>query len=33
MSAPNRTFLDYRTSHGIFETAKRVVNAGRRSIG
>jgi N-acetyl sugar amidotransferase len=33
MAAPNKTFLDYRTSHGIFETAKRVVNAGRRLIG
>ena len=33
LAAPNKTFLDYRTSHGIFETAKRIVNAGRRSIG
>jgi len=33
MATPNRTFLDYRTSHGIFEAAKRVVNAGRRLIG
>jgi N-acetyl sugar amidotransferase len=33
MAAPNKTFLDYRTSHGIFETAKRIANAGRRSIG
>ena len=33
LAALNKTFLDYRTSHGIFETAKRIVNAGRRSIG
>jgi N-acetyl sugar amidotransferase len=33
MKSPNKTFLDYRTSHGIFESAKRMVNATRRHIG
>ncbi len=33
MAAPTQTFFDYRTSHGLFETAKKMVNAGRRSIG
>jgi N-acetyl sugar amidotransferase len=33
MAAPEKTFLDYRTSHGIFERAKKIVNAGRRAIG
>ncbi len=33
MAAPTKTFLDYHTSHGLFETAKKLVNAGRRSIG
>jgi len=33
MATPNKTFRDYRTSHGIFEAAKRIVNAGRRLIG
>ncbi|MBL8320530.1 MAG: N-acetyl sugar amidotransferase [Burkholderiaceae bacterium] len=33
MKSPNRTFLDYRTSHGIFEFAKRLVNATRSHIG
>lgn len=33
MHAPNRTFVDYKTSHGFFEQAKKVVNASRRWIG
>ena len=33
MTAPTKTFRDYRTSHGLFEAAKKLVNAGRRSIG
>lgn len=33
MRSPNKTFQDYRTSHGLFEFAKKVVNASRRWIG
>lgn len=33
MAAPTKTFEDYRTSHGIFESAKKVVNATRKYIG
>jgi N-acetyl sugar amidotransferase len=33
MRAPNKTFLEYRTSHAAFELAKRLVNATRRHIG
>ena len=33
MTAPNKTFLDYKTSHGLFEHAKKIVNASRRWIG
>ena len=33
MAAPNKTFHDYRTSRALFERAKKIVNAGRRSIG
>jgi N-acetyl sugar amidotransferase len=33
MRAPNKTFLDYHTSHAIFATAKKVVNATRQYIG
>lgn len=33
MTAPTKTFLDYKTSYGIFEYAKKVVNASRRWIG
>ncbi|OGB20901.1 MAG: ExsB family protein [Burkholderiales bacterium RIFCSPLOWO2_02_FULL_57_36] len=33
MKAPNKTFLDYKTSHGLFEHAKKIVNASRRWIG
>lgn len=33
MAAPTKTFHDYRTSHAVFETAKKLVNAGRRYIG
>jgi hypothetical protein len=33
MAAPNKNFLDYRTSREFFEKAKKIVNAGRRSIG
>ena len=33
MQSPNRTFLDYRTSHRVFEIAKRLVNATRQYIG
>lgn len=33
MAAPTKTFEDYKTSHGIFERAKRLVNATRRYIG
>ena len=33
MAAPTKTFLDYRTSHAFFEKAKKIVNAGRKSIG
>ncbi|OCX15162.1 ExsB family protein [Mesorhizobium hungaricum] len=33
MQAPNKTFLDYRTSHSLFEKAKTLVNATRRYIG
>lgn len=31
--SPNKTFLDYRTSHALFEKAKRVVNVTRSYIG
>jgi N-acetyl sugar amidotransferase len=33
MAAPRKTFLDYRTSREFLEKAKKIVNAGRRSIG
>lgn len=33
MKAPNKTFLEYKTSHGLFEFAKKIVNASRRWIG
>lgn len=33
MVEPNKTFEDYRTSHGLFERAKKLVNATRRYIG
>jgi N-acetyl sugar amidotransferase len=33
MTAPNKTFLEYHTSHSLFETAKKLVNAGRKYIG
>jgi N-acetyl sugar amidotransferase len=33
MAAPTKTFEDYRTSHKIFETAKKMVNATRRYVG
>ena len=33
IASPNKTFEDYQTSHGTFETAKRVVNSTRRYIG
>ncbi len=33
IAAPSKTFLDYRTSHALFERAKKVVNATRRYIG
>jgi N-acetyl sugar amidotransferase len=33
VASPNKTFEDYKTSHGLLETAKRVVNATRRYIG
>lgn len=33
MRAPRKLFLDYRTSHGIFEKAKKVINLTRRHIG
>jgi N-acetyl sugar amidotransferase len=33
MSAPPKTFLSFRTSHGVFELAKRVVNTSRKYIG
>jgi N-acetyl sugar amidotransferase len=33
MKSPNKTFLSYRTSHSLFERAKKVVNASRRWIG
>lgn len=33
VAGPNKTFLDYRTSHALFERAKKVVNATRRYIG
>ena len=33
MRAPNKTFEDYRTSHDLFELAKKVVNVSRRWIG
>lgn len=33
VASPNKTFEDYKTSHSLFETAKRLVNATRRYIG
>jgi N-acetyl sugar amidotransferase len=33
MAAPTKTFEDYNTSHKIFETAKKMVNATRRYVG
>jgi hypothetical protein len=33
IAAPNKDFLDYKTSHGLFEYAKRIVNVSRRWIG
>jgi N-acetyl sugar amidotransferase len=33
MCAPNKTFLDYRSSHAVFEIAKRFVNTAREYIG
>lgn len=33
MTSPNKTFLDYRTSHRFFEAAKKLVNVTRRYIG
>ena len=33
MRAPRKTFEDYPNSHGIFEFAKKLVNATRRHIG
>jgi N-acetyl sugar amidotransferase len=33
MAAPRRTFLDYQTSHGLFELAKKLVNSSRQLIG
>lgn len=33
MTAPRRTFLDYRTNHRLFEFAKKLVNSSRRLIG
>jgi N-acetyl sugar amidotransferase len=33
MASPNKTFLDYRTSHASFEKAKKIVNMTRRYIG
>lgn len=33
MRAPNKTFLDYRTSHKFFEWAKGIVNKTRQYIG
>jgi hypothetical protein len=33
MAAPRRTFRDYRTSHRVFEMAKKLVNSGRKQIG
>ncbi len=33
MDAPNKTFESYRTSHRVFELAKKLVNATRRQIG
>jgi hypothetical protein len=33
MAAPPKTFEAYHTSHGIFEKAKRLVNATRKHIG
>ena len=33
MAAPRRTFLDYRTSHRLFEFAKTIVNSSRQLIG
>lgn len=33
MNAPKKTFEDYRNSHGIFDFAKKMVNATRRYIG
>lgn len=33
MTAPRKTFLDYRTSRSFFAAAKRLLNTGRRLIG
>jgi N-acetyl sugar amidotransferase len=33
MAAPNKTFESYRTSHRVFELAKKLVNATRHHIG
>jgi N-acetyl sugar amidotransferase len=33
MKSPNKTFLEYRTSHGIFEFAKSLLNKTREYIG
>ena len=33
MGAPNKTFHEYRTSHGMFELAKKLVNTSRKYIG
>lgn len=33
MAAPTKIFEDYKTSHKIFETAKKMVNATRRYVG
>lgn len=33
MKSPNKTFEDYNTSHGMFESAKKLVNTTRKYIG
>jgi N-acetyl sugar amidotransferase len=33
VASPNKIFADYKTSHKLFEAAKRMVNATRRYIG
>lgn len=33
MTAPRRTFLDYRNNHSLFEMAKKFVNSSRKLIG